>query len=291
MTENIFEQGCLVQLTVSQWGAAKKIDKRKITEMVSSPEWVRASKKLVDPEALKPISKIVNKARSYLASISLPFPINGLVFVPKDLISKVDTKLQEFKDDYNFAVSKFVSDYDGLRSLAMSYLGELFNEMDYPVDVRSKFAFAWRFVIMDVPNGNVGLLSPEVYQREKEKFVQTMDEARELAVQSLREEFLSMVERITERFTTGVDGKPKVFKNSTVNSFYEFFENFKERNIFRDEELSTLVSQAQQILGEQTPETIRDNVFVKERIRTGMESVENAMAEAFERPRRKIMMN
>jgi hypothetical protein len=137
----------------------------------------------------------------------------------------------------------------------------------------------------------VGLLSPEVYEREKEKFVQTMDEARKLAVQSLREEFSSMVERITERFTSGVDGKPKIFKNSTVNSFYEFFENFKERNIFRDNELSALVDQAQHILSGQTPKTIRDNLFVKERIRKGMESVEDSMAEAFERPRRKIMMN
>jgi hypothetical protein len=250
--ENIFEKGCLVQLSISQWGATRKIDEKKLAEMVSSPEWVRASKKLVDPEALKPIAKIANKARSYLAGISLPFPIHGMLFIPKDLISRADAKLQSYKERFDLAVDGFIGEYEELRHLASMYLGDLFSDMDYPVDVRSKFAFCWRFIVLDVPNGNIGLLSPEVYEREKEKFVQTMEEARELAVHSLREEFAGMVERITERFTTGPDGKAKVFKNATVNSFYEFLETFKERNIFRDDQLAE---------------------------------------HAFERPRRKIVMN
>lgn len=289
--ENLFEKGCLVQLSVSQWGATRKIDKNKLAEMVSSPEWLRASKKLVDPESLKPISKVANGARSYLTGISLPFPLQGMVFVPKEMISRVDEKLQSFKEDFDRKVDTFVTDYDKLREIAMLYLGDLFNEMDYPVDVKQKFSFAWRFVILEVPNGNIGLLSPEVYEREKEKFIQTMDEARELAVQSLREEFTSMVERITERFSNGSNGKPKIFKNSTVNGFYEYFETFKERNIFRDEQLAELVNRVQEILGGESAENIRSSEHLKERIRGGMEEVETAMAEILTRPRRRIVVD
>jgi len=288
--ENIFEKGCLVQLSVSQWGAARKIDKGKLTEMVSSPDWVRATKKLVDPESLKPISKIANEARSYLTGVSLPFPIKGLVFIPKDLISRVDERLQDFKERFESEVNGFLAEYSYLRNLARIHLGELFNELDYPVNVRQKFAFSWRFVILDVPDGQMGVLSPEVYEREKEKFVKTMEEARELAVQSLREEFASMVDRITERFGNGPDGKPKVFKNTTVTGFYEFFETFKERNIFRDAELGALVERAKGILGGESAEKIRSNDHVKERIRSGMKEVESAMADIFERPRRKIVI-
>jgi hypothetical protein len=288
--ENIFEKGCLVQLSVSQWGAARKIDKGKLTEMVSSPDWVRATKKLVDPESLKPISKMANEARSYLTGVSLPFPIKGLVFIPKDLISRVDERLQDFKERFESEVNGFLAEYSYLRNLARIHLGELFNELDYPVNVRQKFAFSWRFVILDVPNGNTGLISPEIYEREKEKFVRTMEEARELAVQSLRVEFAGMVERITDRFSNGPDGKPKVFKNSTVKNFYQFFETFKEWNIFRDAELAELVERAKEILGGETAEDIRSNDHVKERIRSDMEQVESAMAEVLVRPRRKIVM-
>jgi hypothetical protein len=289
--ENIFEKGCLVQLSISQWGATRKIDENKLAQMVSSPEWVKASKKLVDPEALKPIAKIANKARSYLAGVSLPFPIHGMLFIPKELISRVDEKLQSYNERFDLAVDGFIGDYEELRHLASMYLGDLFNDMDYPVDVRSKFAFSWRFIGLDVPNGNIGLLSPAVYEREKEKFVRTMEEARELAVQSLREEFAGMVERITERFGNGSDGKAKVFKNVTVTSFYEFFETFRERNIFKDEQLAELVDRAKGILGGETADDIRSDLAVKERVRIGMAEVEKAMEEAFERPRRKIVMS
>ena len=289
--ENIFEKGCLVQLSISKWGGVKKIDDSKLAKMVEAHEWLTATKKLVDPDSLKPICKVGNAARSYLAGVSLPFPIQGMVFAPKEMISRVDKRLEEFRAEFNEAVNAFTRDYPRLRETAMVYLGDLFNEVDYPIQVEQRFSFTWRFIILDVPNGKAGILSPELYEREKEKFIQTMEEARTLAIESLREEFASMVERITERFTESTDGKPKVFKNATVESFYEFFETFKERNIFRDEQLAQLVEKAQAVLGRASAESIRTNEGLKESIRAGMAEVETAMAEGLIRPRRKIVMN
>jgi hypothetical protein len=289
--ENIFEKGCLAQLSASAWRAARKIRPEQLSEIAVSSEWLTATKKLVDPDSLKPINKVVNSARSYLSSVSLPFPIQGMAFVPKEMISRVDGRLEEFKGQFNAAVDEFIGNYDRLREVASVYLGDLFNDMDYPVDVRGKFAFLWRFIILDVPDGTTGILAPEVYEREKDKFVRTMEEARELAIHSLREEFGGMIGRITERFSSSRDGKPKVFKNGTVNNFYEFFETFKERNIFKDDQLAELVERAQAILGGESVESIRSDDQLKERIRADMEAVEKAMAEVFSIPRRKIVMD
>ncbi len=289
--ENMFEKGCLVQLSISKWGGVKKIDNNKLAEMIEAHEWLTATKKLVDPESLKPICKVGNAARSYLTSVSLPFPIQGMVFIPKEMITRVDNRLEEFKSEFNQAVNVIIRDYGGLRNTAMVYLGDLFNEVDYPFNVGKKFSFAWRFIILDVPNSKSGILSPEVYEREKDKFIQTMEEARTMAIESLREEFASMVERITDRFAECANGKPKVFKNGTVESFYEFFETFKERNIFRDEELAQLVEHAQAVLGGASAENVRTNGQLKESVRSGMAEIENAMATALARPRRKIVMD
>jgi hypothetical protein len=289
--ENLFEKGCLIQLSTSVWGARRKIDPGRFSDMASAHEWLSANKKLVDPEALKPIKKVVNSARSYIAGASLPFPLNGLVFMPKEMIARVDEKLTGIKEDFDLTVDGFLESYDELRSAATVCLGDLFNESDYPVDIRNKFSFVWRFVILDVPNGNTALLAPEVYEREKKKFIDTMEQARELAVDSLRQEFAGMVQRITERFSATDTSKPKIFKNSTVNHFYEYFETFKDRNIFRDEQLAELVEQAQAIMGGTPPDLIRSDDQLKEGINAGMQDVEKAMADIFTMPRRKIDLN
>ena len=288
--ENIFEKGCVVQLSVCMWRATKKIDKNRLAEMTHNHEWLTATKKLIDPCALKPIQKIGNAARTYLTGMSLPFPINGMVFVPKDLIGRVDNKLKDYENDFACKVNEFAARYDGLRDSAITYLGELFNELDYPVNVRDRFSFVWRFINLDVPNGRFGVLSPELYEREKEKFVQTMDEARELALQSLRCEFGSMVERICERFTETATGKPKIFKNATVTNFYEYFETFKQRNIFNDHELDQLVNRAQKVLSGANPDAIRSSATLQKTIRDGMGQIDTAMDEMMSRPRRKIIM-
>ena len=293
MSENLFEKGCLIQLSVSKWGGVKKIDKTKLAEMVDSADydWVTATKKLVDPESLKPICKVGNAARNWLASVSLPFPITGMVFLPKEMITSTDEKLTEFKKQFNQTVNSFINDYGRLRETAQVCLGNLFNEVDYPLDIQKKFSFTWRFVILSVPNGNSRILAPEVYEREKQKFIQTMEEARKMAIEALREEFASMVERICERFTDGPDGKPRVFKNATVDSFYQYFETFKERNIFNDTQLADLVERAQAIIGGQSPDDIRSDERLKNTIKTGMTEVEETMAEIFNRPRRRIVMD
>ena len=84
---------------------------------------------------------------------------------------------------------------------------------------------------------------------------------------------------------------PKSVKNGTVENFYEYFETFKERNVFKDDELAELVERAKGILAGQPAEKIRSDGMLKKQIREGMADVENAMAEILSLPRRKIIMN
>ena len=293
MTANMFEKGCLVQLSVSKWGGVKKIDSNMLGGMVKNTdrEWLTASKKLVSPESLKPICKIGSAARNWLLTQTLPFPITGLLFIPRDLISQVDEELFDFKDEFKEAVSEFTADYKDLRKTAKKCLGDLFNEVDYPSDIASKFRFSWRFVVLDVPGKKSRILSPEVYAREQEKFIQTMEEARSMAIEALREEFAQMVEHISDRFSENKNGDPKIFKNSTVDSFYDYFQTFKERNIFEDGQLAELVERAQAILNGTEADQIRSNTRLKEKIRGDMTDIEASIAELFSRPRRRIVMD
>ena len=118
-----------------------------------------------------------------------------------------------------------------------------------------------------------------------------MEEAREMAVESLREEFAGLVEHICERFTLGADGQPKKFKNATVESFYEFFQTFRERNVFEDSALSELVDRARSALDGTPANTIRESSSLKDRVKSRMDDVKDKVQEILSTPRRKIVID
>jgi len=93
-----------------------------------------------------------------------------------------------------------------------------------------------RFITMDVP-GKSGILSPELYEREKEKFQTLMEETRELATVALREEFAGIVRHMVERLSGDEDGKPKRFQASMLGKTGEFLDPFGDRNLFADDKL------------------------------------------------------
>lgn len=112
-----------------------------------------------------------------------------------------------------------------------------------------------------------------------------------MVIQSLRTEFVRLIDRITESFITGPDGKLRVFKNATVENVLEFFETFRSRNIFKNAQLTELVERANETLGGHTTATIRSNDQLKKMMHNDMKEIETAIAEIFERPRRKIILN
>ena len=289
MTQNAFENGVLIQLTLHRWGGMKKLPKA-LTEAALGSKWSHAHKDLIDPAELKRIKKEGNKARTWLARKSLPFPIKGALFVPVDLIAEVDEKLSIYKSKYMDLAQNLSDRFDALRTEAAEKLGLLYNELDYPVNILRYFGFDWRFVSIDTP-GRLRVISPELYEREVEKFTQTMDEARRVAVTALRTEFSEMLKRITDRLTPKPDGSAKIFRNSLVENFHEFFEDFRARNIFQDEQLATLVDRANEVLSGVSSVALRDDEHLQVNIRDSVALIESQLNGGMvNRPRRALKL-
>ena len=100
---------------------------------------------------------------------------------------------------------------------------------------------------------------------------------------------VDMVNHIVERFSNG--GTAKVYRDTTVENFYDFFETFKSRNIFEDNALAEIVEKAQGILKGKPAGIFRENDSMKKQVRTGMKKIQGEIDELFEKPRRKIKMD
>jgi len=284
---NAFQNACLINIVCRTWSGQKKLTKSQIAKAMES-DWVGGHKDLIDPAELTKLRKIQGAAKRFIEDMSLPFPVRGLTLVPKGSIEAIDDKLKEYELELQEAVSLFEAKYRELREFARTALNGLFNERDYPISISGRFTIEWQFVAISAPE-DTGILTPEIYRREKEKFTQLMEETRNTAVAALRSEFTGIVSHMVERLTTEVDGKSKTFRDTLTGNFWKFFQSFKDRNIFEDGALDDLVEQAQSALHGVTPDELRDNDVMRGRVSGSMKQVVDSINSALvDRPTRKI---
>jgi len=257
-------------------------------EQIGDAEWLRGRKKLIDPELLNPIQAVITRARKDIKRLALPFPVEGLTLVPKDIIQDLEGTLEQRKAEYWAAVELFLEDYERAREMAREALGDLFSEADYPVDMRRKFGFDWRYFAIDTP-GKYEILSPQVYEREKAKFHEMIERVRVDCIRALRAEFGGFVGRLVERLTPGEDGTAKTFKGTTVSKLTEFLDMFDARNLFEDDDLAAMVEKAKAMMRGVSAEALRDSAGLQQTIRSGMGAVlETVEKDLINMPIRKI---
>jgi len=289
--KEIFKRACLIQLSSSVWQSSRVLNQKVLTQKIGQEnEWLRGRKFLINPELLGPVKTAVQQARKTVQKYALPFPITSIYLVPKESLAAIDERLQYFKDRFWNKASDFEALYGAAKEEAESVLGQdLFNEADYPADIMTKFKFDWRYFELSTP-GKSKILSPEVYQREKEKFTSLMEETRELAMTALREEFSGVVTNLVDRLTNN-NGKPKVISNAMFNKLHEFLDDFSTRNIFDDEELAELIEQAKSVTTGVSPYGLKYNDVMRKKITNDMSDLSKAIGDAIEdMPRRKLRL-
>jgi len=156
------------------------------------------------------------------------------------------------------------------------------------MDIQAKFRMEWRFVALSVPE-KASVLPAHLYEAERQKFTSLMEEARELAIVSLREEFSGLVSHLVERLAENGEEKPKILRNGMFEKFQEFLENFTARNIFQDSTLSDLVAQARQCLSGLDSQNVKTNGWLKNTLAGEMAKLKTQITSAIEEmPRRYI---
>lgn len=271
--EDVFSRGCLVRLTQSLWtGKIKMPSSLIVDDDGADPEFISAHKRLVEKDSLKPMEKVRNEAKGYMYSKTLPFPIPGILFIPRDLLGEIDARLKEYQEQFYDAVDEFADSYDIFTARAKNKLKDLYNPLEYPHDIRSKFNFSWSFYTLSAP-GKAGILSPELYEREQSKFEEEMRQFRETAILTLRQTFVEMVEHLTERLNSG-----GTFKNTTVDKLKEFLDDFGKLNVTEDHALKALVENAKTVLtGDIEAQELRDDSEMRKRIASQMQKVQETM--------------
>ena len=286
--DNIFEKACLLQMTTSVWSASKSVDPVLLKELGEHGDWLKGRKNLINPELMGQVRTAAHQARNKVKQYSLPFPIMSIQLVPKKYIGTIEDILQHHQIRFLERVDDFIGMYSEARQEAKQVLGDLFNDMDYPSDIRSKFKFNWQFLALQVPSKSM-ILSPEIYEREKARFENLMRDTRELCLQAMRTEFADLLHELTEKLGTNGDRPKKIVANSMFNKLNEFFSEMDSKNIFDDDELVELANSAKRIISNVSPYNLKYNDQVKDQIRSEMKNLQRSLESSIiDLPRRTI---
>lgn len=197
-SSNVFMDGVLVYLKVRAWGATAKLDSSMLPDELPD-EIVRAVRDLLTPEGmalLKDYQRVRNEAKGWLYRNSIPFPVDGMVFIRKELIEKANEVLAdlqrqafEIRDEFVGVVKDLEADY------AKEY-PKFYDPAKYPSkqQLLGRFIFRWSFRVFEPPNSDLKVLSPAQYKQEVSKF---KDDVKRMKEDTLTIVASSIVDRLS----------------------------------------------------------------------------------------------
>ncbi len=156
-------------------------------------------------------------------------------------------------------LNTFVSDYPALRLEATRILNGMYQDTDYPSDVRSRYS--WGIEYAPIPQGGdfrVTLAASEIEaiaKRTEERVSDAFKDAQRDAVARLAE----CVSKIHERLAQ----PDAIFRDSLIGNARELCDVLTRLNVAGDATLETLRKQTE-LLAMSEPQTLRDNADVRQ---------------------------
>ena len=252
----------LIAVETHQWGNMKKLTPEKLGKIsrIKLSNWINGTKQLMDKKIFADLQSTITKFRNTVKAASLPFPLQSVYIVPKPKIPELIEELDLLKDLVQEMILSIEPDWEAHIEKAEEELGpEFFNKADYPKDIRERFSVDYRLVDISV-SLELKEFAPDVYEKEHQKFLQTMEEARKEGIIFLRQGFFKVISHLTDMLTGEMeDGEKRIVRQDTLNRMDEFFTEFKNKNIFKDHELENLINQARDTIFGYDAQDIRDS--------------------------------
>ena len=155
--------------------------------------------------------------------------------------------MSQFRQELLDAARELSGQYDAIKNEARRRLGSLFNASDYPTTLDGMFNLEVSYPPIEPPHYLLAL-NPGVFEAVQARVRERFESAVELAEQAFATELQRLVTHLAERLTGLQDGQPKVFRDTAITNFTEFFDRFRRLNVRSNPELDALVDQAREVI-------------------------------------------
>ena len=252
---------------------------------------ISAAKRLIDTkdDRYRALTSLRSQTTKYWKDSSLAFPEAGIRLLKQNRIDEFNHTLRGYEEELEAGVRLLDEQFSELKAAARIRLGSLYDVSDYPISLVDEFAVEWDFPNVDAPN-YLKRLNPEVYAEQSRLVSQRFEETVAMAEQAFVDELGSLVNHLAERLSGDDDGKPKVFRDSSLTNMKAFFDRFRELNVRSNEQLDELVNRCEQMMTGVQPQSLRHNDSLRRSLSSNLASVQSSLDQLMvERPRRNII--
>jgi hypothetical protein len=272
----------LLALRFRRLGVSRKVNNE---DAGVQEEMLRVSKTILESPILDKIASYDRATKMEINSLAVPGTTEFTTLIlPQDHIARAIDYLNLRTGTRAELVDEFLADYSRAKADAQMKLGNHYNPADYPHQdrVAAQFSMTWNTHDLGVPVV-MSQIDPQLYEQERQRYCQEWERIIVEATEALASEFHGLLSHIIERLTPGEDGRPRIFRDSTVEHFRDFLEKFQPRNISNSESLATLARECQLImatLGGNAANELRRSTSTRELIVNGMSRVRDSLSRA-----------
>jgi len=265
MTMMLNDRALLVSLSISQW-TARKLDKKATKEVAdinrASTSAGRYNKSLLPlNDLLANVHQKTGVIREKFAKNTLPWGIDGTRMLPSANYLQFMQDFRKEKAEWQSLVTTFLDNYEYLVAEAKRWLGDLYDEKDYPSKESIIGKFSMDMGIFPVPSNDFRVeLSSDELTRIQEDLESRMTSIQQEAMNDCWHRLYKHVEHITEKLSD-----PKnIFRDSMIENARETCDLLTRLNISEDPNLEAMRQAVERKLLDHHPDTLRNDLDVRQ---------------------------
>ncbi|MGF6292450.1 hypothetical protein [Paraburkholderia youngii] len=269
----------LSAVTVSAW-QARCFDVKATEEVEKSHQAKdigRFNKRLLPEHApsYKEVVSIGNRIRRYHYDHSLKYEQLGVRLLPTAIYMDFADQMRKMKDEFDLAVSVFLTDYLNLKEQARAELNGLFNESDYPTLARMSEKFGVKLAVLPFPDASqFGVdLPADVLTDLRSEIDQHVLASISTANNDLVGRLYEAVSKLADKLYGATDVRLGV-----TNQVRELCELLPKLNFTNDPKLSHILEQAKTHLAVHTGADLKESSVLRSQVAAKASEIEGLMA-------------
>jgi hypothetical protein len=265
---NLSSRAMLASLKISMWSASKH-DRKVSDEVAAAKQANRAAGKytkiLIAKAALAQIKAAATEARSIHYRYTLPWTNEGQRILTSSAYQDYAEEMRQAKARFIVAVDNFVREYPYLKDEAKTFMGDLWDENDYPHPnvIQDQFLFDIQIMPMSEATDFRVKLSDDEIKRIQDDIQAKIDETVKLATREAWTRTYELVTHMAERLAifrkTEESGTENRFHDTLVENVRDMAELLPKLNITGDSQMDVMARKISSTIGAYNPEDLRNS--------------------------------